>query len=68
MEIEFPVKRWSHLHEILYRLILSEKLRMLGGLFKDYASTLRVRAFRKHLVIYLFSFTAKYVYNTGFVE
>ncbi|QZN95402.1 MFS transporter [Symbiopectobacterium purcellii] len=46
---------------------LSEKLRMLGGLFKDYASTLRVRAFRKHLAIYLFSFTAKDVYNTVFV-
>lgn len=46
---------------------LGEKLRMLGGLFKDYASTLRVRAFRKHLAIYLFSFTAKDVYNTVFV-
>ncbi|GAB7262441.1 MFS transporter [Dickeya ananatis] len=44
-----------------------EKLRMLGGLLKDYASTLRVRAFRKHLAIYLFSFTAKDVYNTVFV-
>lgn len=46
---------------------LGEKLRLLGGLFKDYASTLRVRAFRKHLAIYLFSFTAKDVYNTVFV-
>ncbi|MCW2475038.1 MFS transporter [Candidatus Symbiopectobacterium sp. NZEC151] len=46
---------------------LGEKLRLLGGLFKDYASTLHVRAFRKHLAIYLFSFTAKDVYNTVFV-
>lgn len=46
---------------------LGEKLRMLGGLFKDCLSTLRVRAFRKHLAIYLFSFTAKDVYNTVFV-
>nr|WP_318381793.1 MFS transporter [uncultured Enterobacter sp.] len=46
---------------------LSQKLVMVGGLFKDYASTLKVRAFRKHLAIYLFSFTAKDVYNTVFV-
>ncbi|HCL5269629.1 TPA: MFS transporter [Salmonella enterica] len=38
-----------------------------GKLFKEYYSTLRVRAFRKHLAIYLFSFTAKDVYNTVFV-
>ncbi|SFR06362.1 MULTISPECIES: MFS transporter [unclassified Enterobacter] len=44
-----------------------EKMVALGGLFKDYASTLKVRAFRKHLAIYLFSFTAKDVYNTVFV-
>lgn len=45
----------------------SEKIVALGGLFKDYGSTLKVRAFRKHLAIYLFSFTAKDVYNTVFV-
>lgn len=44
-----------------------EKLALLGNLFKDYGSTLKVRAFRKHLAIYLFSFTAKDVYNTVFV-
>ncbi|EAO5052568.1 MFS transporter [Salmonella enterica] len=38
-----------------------------GKLFKEYYSTLKVRAFRKHLAIYLFSFTAKDVYNTVFV-
>lgn len=40
---------------------------MVGHLFKEYGSTLKVRAFRKHLAIYLFSFTAKDVYNTVFV-
>lgn len=44
-----------------------ENLTALGNLFKEYASTLKVRAFRKHLAIYLFSFTAKDVYNTVFV-
>ncbi|CAI9391089.1 MULTISPECIES: MFS transporter [Citrobacter] len=45
----------------------AEKVVKVGQLFKDYASTLKVRAFRKHLAIYLFSFTAKDVYNTVFV-
>lgn len=44
-----------------------EKIVATGGLFKEYLSTLKVRAFRKHLAIYLFSFTAKDVYNTVFV-
>lgn len=44
-----------------------EKLVAVGHLFKEYYSTLKVRAFRKHLAIYLFSFTAKDVYNTVFV-
>jgi oligogalacturonide transporter len=45
----------------------SEKIIAVGSLFKEYASTLKVRAFRKHLAIYLLSFTAKDVYNTVFV-
>ncbi len=45
----------------------SGKIIAVGRLFKEYASTLKVRAFRKHLAIYLLSFTAKDVYNTVFV-
>ncbi len=45
----------------------TEKAIAVGALFKEYGSTLRVRAFRKHLAIYLLSFTAKDVYNTVFV-
>lgn len=45
----------------------AEKISAVGNLFKEYFSTLKVRAFRKHLAIYLFSFTAKDVYNTVFV-
>lgn len=44
-----------------------EKIAKIGHLFKEYGTTLKVRAFRKHLAIYLFSFTAKDVYNTVFV-
>jgi oligogalacturonide transporter len=46
---------------------MAQTLSGIGALFKDYASTLKIRAFRKHLAIYLFSFTAKDVYNTVFV-
>ncbi|MEW5561011.1 MFS transporter [Enterobacter asburiae] len=46
---------------------LNEKIATVGNLFREYLSTLKVRAFRKHLAIYLFSFTAKDVYNTVFV-
>ncbi|MCS3601719.1 oligogalacturonide transporter [Buttiauxella sp. BIGb0471] len=46
---------------------LSGRIIAVGRLFKEYASTLKVRAFRKHLAIYLLSFTAKDVYNTVFV-
>lgn len=34
---------------------------------KDYWSTLKVKAFRQHLLIYLCSFTAKDVFNTVFI-
>lgn len=34
---------------------------------KDYLSTMRVKSFRKHIAIYLLSFTAKDTYNTIFV-
>lgn len=46
---------------------LTDKTLAVMRLFKDYASTLKVRAFRKHLAIYLLSFTAKDIYNTVFV-
>lgn len=43
------------------------KVTALLGLCMEYISTLKVRAFRKHLAIYLCSFTGKDVYNTVFV-
>ncbi|MGG7447093.1 MFS transporter [Kosakonia oryzendophytica] len=45
----------------------SQKLCAFARLFKEYGSTLKIRAFRKHLAIYLLSFTGKDVYNTVFV-
>ncbi|WP_230913261.1 MFS transporter [Agrilactobacillus fermenti] len=39
----------------------------LGKEFKDYLSTLRIKSFRKHIAIYLLSFTGKDTYNTIFV-
>lgn len=45
----------------------AQRLRSVGELFTSYLSTLKIRAFRKHLAIYLLSFTGKDVYNTVFV-
>lgn len=39
----------------------------LGKEVKDYFSTLRIKSFRKHLGIYLLSFTGKDTFNTIFV-
>lgn len=36
-------------------------------IFNDYTSTLKIRSFRKHLMIYLLSFTAKDIFNALFV-
>ena len=38
----------------------------IWGLLKDYGSTLKIKSFRKHLLIYLFSFTGKDTFNTVF--
>ncbi|MCV3741879.1 MFS transporter [Lentilactobacillus hilgardii] len=38
----------------------------IWGLLKDYGSMLRIKSFRKHLLIYLFSFTGKDTFNTVF--
>ncbi|WEV51083.1 MFS transporter [Lactobacillus sp. ESL0731] len=41
-------------------------IKVLWQAIKSYFSTFRNKSFRKHLVIYLFSFTGKDVYNTIF--
>lgn len=37
------------------------------NVLKDYVSTLKIKSFRKHLLIYLLSFTAKDVFNAVFI-
>ncbi len=46
---------------------LGERWHDLVEIMHDYASTLKVRAFLQHLLIYICSFTGKDVYNTTFV-
>lgn len=41
-------------------------LSRIWGLLCDYGSTLKIKSFRKHLLIYLFSFTGKDTFNTVF--
>ena len=45
----------------------TEKWENVIQIAKDYISTLKVKAFRQHLLIYICSFTGKDVFNTVFV-
>ncbi len=44
-----------------------ERCHEFVDVMRDYGSTLKVKAFRQHLLIYLTSFTGKDIYNTVFV-
>ncbi|STQ12155.1 Na+/melibiose symporter and related transporters [Enterobacter cloacae] len=59
-----PRRCWAELETSTAPRTLTQKLAAFGRLFKEYGSTLKIRAFRKHLAIYLLSFTGKDVYNT----
>jgi oligogalacturonide transporter len=45
----------------------ANSLKSIGSVLKEFGSTLKIKSFRKHLGIYLFSFTGKDVFNTVFV-
>ncbi|MBS5772176.1 MAG: MFS transporter [Enterobacter cloacae] len=66
-ERELTPEMLAEMEKAAQKRSMAQMLSGIGALFKDYASTLKIRAFRKHLAIYLFSFTAKDVYNTVFV-
>lgn len=57
----------KHQNETMVSKTFSEKLLVMKELFKEYFSTFNIKAFRRHLAIYLFSFTARDVFNTVFV-
>ncbi|MBP3041902.1 MFS transporter, partial [Bacillaceae bacterium Marseille-Q3522] len=46
---------------------LKETLKTIVEVLKSYGTTLKIKSFRKHLGIYLLSFTAKDVFNAVFV-
>jgi len=46
---------------------IAQHLQTITHVFGDYISTLKIRSFRKHLMIYLLSFTAKDTFNAVFV-
>ena len=66
-ERELAPEMLAELNRPKQKTTFVEKMTAVGKLFKEYISTLKVRAFRKHLAIYLLSFTAKDIYNTVFV-
>ncbi|WP_255263943.1 MFS transporter [Peribacillus butanolivorans] len=43
-----------------------ETLKAIGSVLREFATTFKIKGFRKHLGIYLFSFTGKDVFNTVF--
>ena len=66
-ERELTPEMLKHQQQGVNKKSFSEKLMVVKNLVKDYLSTLNIRAFRRHLAIYLFSFTAKDIFNTVFV-
>ncbi|MEH7118512.1 MFS transporter [Neobacillus vireti] len=44
-----------------------DTLKTIADVLKEYGTTLKIKSFRKHLAIYLLSFTAKDVFNAVFV-
>lgn len=45
----------------------TEQLKSMISVMGDYISTLKIRAFRQHLAIYILSFTAKDLFNSVFI-
>ena len=43
------------------------RVKGIGEMFSEYATTLKIKSFRKHLAIYIFSFTAKDIFNSVFI-
>ncbi|MBI5257820.1 MAG: MFS transporter [Burkholderiales bacterium] len=56
----------DELRRPIERLKLAEALRIPGRMFRDLASTLRIRAFRQHLSLYLGGYLSQDIFNTAF--
>lgn len=66
-ERELTPEMLKHQEQGVNKKSFSEKVSAVKQLVKDYVSTFHIKAFRRHLAIYLFSFTAKDIFNTVFV-
>lgn len=60
-------REWINRSKTSERKGAKELLAAFSETVKAYISTLKIRSFRKHLMIYLFSYTAKDVFNAVFV-
>jgi len=60
MENELLIKTRDHKS-------FNQHLKTVVNIFNDYISTFKIRSFRKHLAIYILSFTAKDVFNATFL-
>ena len=66
-ERELTEKMKEELLQVEQPKSFAEKCQNVSQIVKDYCSTLQVKAFRQHLLIYICSFTGKDVFNTVFV-
>ncbi|MBS4207373.1 MFS transporter [Bacillus sp. FJAT-50079] len=62
-----PEEEAALLAESNKRKTFGETVKSLVGVLRDYVSTFKIKSFRKHLAIYIFSFTAKDVFNAVFI-
>lgn len=62
-----PEEEEALIQQSMQKKSFSEQLKDIGEVAKAYWSTLKIKAFRKHLGIYIFSFTGKDVFNAVFV-
>ncbi len=60
-------KEWIAISKSKDKKGFTELYTAFAATLKDYFSTLKIKSFRKHLMIYLFSYTAKDVFNAVFV-
>lgn len=56
----------DELRQPVARLNWGEALQIPGRMFRDLASTLRIRAFRQHLSLYLGGYLSQDIFNTAF--
>ncbi|MBA4601000.1 MFS transporter [Thermoactinomyces mirandus] len=62
-----PAAMEQYMNQTKERKSLGDRIRFIGRTVADFCSTFKVKSFRKHLLIYICSMTAKDIFNAVFV-